>query len=101
AATTTTTPTASSTTTTTSTGGGTGACTAALGRVDQWSGGFVANVTVTAGGSSVSGWRVTITLPAGSAYSNGWSAVFSGSGTALQAGNASYNGSLGAGQSAT
>jgi cellulase/cellobiase CelA1 len=67
--------------------------------VDQWPGGFVANLTVTAGGSALSGWRVAIALPSGSAYSNGWSAVFSGSGSSLQAGNASYNGSLGAGQS--
>ena len=97
----TTTSSSSTTSTATSTTGGGGGCTATVGRVDQWQGGFVASIDVTAGSSSISGWRVGVTLPSGAAYSNGWNASFSGTSGTIQASNVSYNGSVGAGQSAT
>ncbi len=102
--TTTTTTTTRSTTSTTSPGttttsGGTGGCTAAYSLASSWSGGFVANVTVTAGSAGTRSWKVTLVVPSGSAISNGWNATFTGSTGTVTATNASYNGSLGAGQS--
>ena len=72
-------------------------CTAVYSVQDQWSGGFVANVSVTAGASAINGWRVTLTLPGGAAITQVWNAVRSGTTVT----NQSYNGRLSAGQSAT
>jgi len=65
----------------------------------QWAGGFTANVAVTAGSSAISSWSVGFNLPSGSAITNSWSATITTSGTSVTATNASYDGSLGAGQS--
>ena len=46
-------------------------------RVDQWPGGFVANVTVTAR-SAVNGWAVTLKLPDGATATQSWNAVLTG-----------------------
>ena len=86
------------TTTTTSTTGGTGGCSASYVLASSWPGGYVANVIVTTGSAGTRGWRVTMTLPSGTAVSNGWNASFSGSTGSVTATNASYNGTLGAGQ---
>lgn len=74
----------------------------------QWSvqqknlnGGFVANVTVTAGSTALTGWRVTLTLPGGAAISSLWNGVPSGTSGTVTVANQSYNGRLGAGQSTT
>jgi hypothetical protein len=72
-------------------------CTAVYSVQDQWSGGFVANVSVTAGAGAINGWRVTLTLPGGAAITQVWNAVHSGTTVT----NQSYNGRLSAGQSAT
>ena len=81
--------------------GGEPACSAVYAVQDQWNGGFVANVTVTAGSTALTGWRVTMTLPGGASISSLWNAVASGSSGTVTAANQSYNGRLGAGQSAT
>nr|WP_247683685.1 endo-1,4-beta-xylanase [Micromonospora sp. D93] len=67
--------------------------------VNQWNGGFVANVRVTAGSSALNGWTVTITLPSGATVTNAWSADRSGNSGTTNWTNVSYNGQVGAGQS--
>jgi acetylxylan esterase len=102
----TTTGTTSGTTTGTtsgSTGGTTGqGCTATYRTVNAWQGGFQSEVTVTNSGSSaISGWKVSWTEPSGSAITQMWNAVSSGTSGAVTATNASYNGSLGSGAGTT
>jgi cellulase/cellobiase CelA1 len=75
-------------------------CTAAYAVQDQWNGGFVATVSVTAGSSAINGWRITLTLPGGAAISQVWNAVATGTSGTVTAANQSYNGRLAAGQSA-
>ncbi|MEU8169980.1 cellulose binding domain-containing protein [Micromonospora sp. NPDC049004] len=80
---------------------GTPACTAVYAVQDQWNGGFVATVTVTAGTAALTGWRVTLTLPSGAAVSSLWNGVASGTSGTITVANQSYNGRLAAGQSAS
>jgi hypothetical protein len=82
-------------------GGGSGACTAAYSVVNAWSGGFQAQITVTAGSSALSNWTVGWTFPASQQISQMWSASFTQSGASVTAKNMSYNGTLAAGQSTT
>jgi endo-1,4-beta-xylanase len=77
---------------------GPGGCTATT-TVNQWTGGFVANVRVTAGSAAINGWRVTLTLPSGATVTGVWSANRSGSTGAIQWTNVDYNGRVAAGQS--
>ncbi|MEV1018607.1 endo-1,4-beta-xylanase [Micromonospora sp. NPDC049801] len=77
---------------------GEGDCSASV-TVNQWNGGFVANVRVTAGSSALNGWTVTIDLPSGATVTNAWSATNSGSTGTTTWRNVSYNGQVGAGQS--
>ena len=49
-------------------------CTATA-SVNQWTGGFVATVTVAAGSSPVGGWTVTAALPSGASIVNSWEAT--------------------------
>ncbi|MEU8211515.1 cellulose binding domain-containing protein [Micromonospora sp. NPDC049044] len=76
-----------------------GACTAVYSVQDQWNGGFVANVTVTAGSNALTGWRVTLNLPIGTSVSSLWNGVASGTSGTITVLNQSYNGRLAAGQS--
>ncbi len=76
----------------------TGGCSASV-SVNQWTGGFVATIRVTAGTAPVTGWTVTTTLPAGATVTNAWNATRSGSGGAVQFTNVAYNGALAPGQS--
>jgi cellulase/cellobiase CelA1 len=66
--------------------------------VNQWSGGFVATVRVTAGNSAINGWQVAVTVPSGAAVTNAWNAQRSGNSGAVTFSNVSYNGRVGAGQ---
>jgi hypothetical protein len=75
-----------------------GGCTATV-SLNQWNGGFVATVRVTAGSASISGWTVSVTLPSGATVTNAWNANRSGNSGAVQFTNVSYNGSVAAGQS--
>ncbi|MFG1868059.1 glucuronyl esterase domain-containing protein [Micromonospora arborensis] len=77
------------------TGGG---CTATV-SVNQWTGGFVAAVRVTAGAAPINGWTVTMTLPSGASITNIWSANRSATTGTVQFTNVAYNGSVGPGQS--
>lgn len=66
-------------------------------RVNQWSGGFVAYIDVTAGTSPVHGWTVTWTYSAGQQITSSWSAQVSQAGSAVTATSMSYNADLAAG----
>ncbi|WP_341721241.1 cellulose binding domain-containing protein [Micromonospora sp. FIMYZ51] len=76
----------------------TGGCTASV-SINQWTGGFVATVRVTAGSAPVSGWAIALTLPAGASVTNAWNANRSGNSGAITFTNVSYNGAIAAGQS--
>ncbi|MCZ7436767.1 cellulose binding domain-containing protein [Micromonospora sp. WMMC241] len=76
-----------------------GSCTAVYAVQDQWNGGFVANVTVTAGAAALNGWRVTLTLAGGASITSVWNGVASGTSGTVSVTNQSYNGRLAAGQS--
>ncbi|MDG6107881.1 endo-1,4-beta-xylanase [Dactylosporangium aurantiacum] len=69
-------------------------CTATVARVDQWQGGFVVTVRVTAGANGTNGWAVTLPLPSGATVTNAWNTNRSGSVFS----NVSYNGRIAAGQ---
>jgi endo-1,4-beta-xylanase len=76
-------------------------CTATYQLANKWSGGFQGGVTVTAGGSAISGWSVRLTLPGGQTITQLWSGTFTQSGSQVTVTNASYNGSLAAGGTTT
>jgi poly(hydroxyalkanoate) depolymerase family esterase len=60
-----------------------------------WSTGLTASVTITnTGTSTVAGWRLGFTLPAGQTITNGWGATYSPASGAVTATNATYNGTL-------
>ncbi|NES27503.1 1,4-beta-xylanase [Micromonospora terminaliae] len=73
-------------------------CTASF-TTNQWQGGFVTTVRVTAGASPLNGWAVGLTLPAGASLVNTWNAQPSGTSGALTFRNVAYNGQVGAGGS--
>ncbi|MEU2614299.1 endo-1,4-beta-xylanase [Micromonospora sp. NPDC007271] len=73
-------------------------CTATL-ALNQWQGGFVTYVRVTAGANPINGWTVVLTLPGGAAITNTWSAQPSGTTGTVNFRNVDYNGQLGAGAS--
>ncbi|WIM98569.1 glycoside hydrolase family 6 protein [Actinoplanes oblitus] len=74
-------------------------CTAAFKVTSTWTGGFQANVTVTAG-RAISGWTVSWTLGSGQAVSQVWNGTLTTSGSAASVRNVSWNGALGAGATA-
>jgi endo-1,4-beta-xylanase len=66
--------------------------------VQQWNGGFVATVRVTAGSAGLTGWAVPITFPSGVTITNAWNANRSASTGTIRFTNMSYNGRVSAGQ---
>lgn len=67
--------------------------------VNQWPGGFVGTVQVSAGSTPVNGWRVVIDLPPGASVFNAWNAERSGDSGTVEFTNVSYNGAIAPGQS--
>ncbi|MGW0434815.1 cellulase family glycosylhydrolase [Micromonospora sp. NPDC003197] len=76
-------------------------CVATYSVGNQWPGGFQAEVRVTAGGTSISGWTVSWTYADGQTISQVWNATLSGAGPSVTARNLAYNGGLAAGASTT
>ncbi|WP_284328282.1 cellulose binding domain-containing protein [Demequina litorisediminis] len=70
-----------------------GECSANLVLRDEWSTGFVADVTVTAGGS-IAGWSVVVPLPDGTSIVDQWTGEFSGTSGTVSVGDAGWNGPL-------
>ncbi|MBL0887388.1 lytic polysaccharide monooxygenase auxiliary activity family 9 protein [Myceligenerans indicum] len=75
-------------------GDGTAGCTATVTVTNSWSGGYQADVTVTAGDSAISGWQVAVD---GATITQAWNATVSGDTLT----NADWNGALAAGGSTT
>jgi len=71
-----------------------GGCTATYRITGQWQGGFQAEVTVTAGATAVSGWRVAWTFADGQTITQMWGGRNTASGSAQTVANESWNGSL-------
>ncbi|SBT38533.1 lytic polysaccharide monooxygenase auxiliary activity family 9 protein [Micromonospora narathiwatensis] len=78
-----------------------GACSAVYRITNSWTGGFQAEVTVTAGASAIKGWTVTWTYTGGQQISQSWNATVTSSGSTVTAKNVDYNGSLAAGAQTT
>ncbi len=63
--------------------------------VNQWPGGFTANLTITnTGSSTINGWTLRFTFPGSQQVTQGWNGVFSQSGNQVTITNASYNGTI-------
>ena len=76
-----------------------GACTVAY-STNSWSTGFTGTVKITSTGtSSLSAWTLTFSLGAGQQLSNGWSGIFSQTGSTVTVANQSWNGALAPGAS--
>ncbi|MFI5910392.1 endo-1,4-beta-xylanase [Dactylosporangium sp. NPDC051541] len=71
----------------------TGGCTATT-SVNQWPGGFVITVRVTAGSAAINAWTVGLALPSGATATSSWNVTRSGNNWS----NVSYNGHVNAGQ---
>jgi mannan endo-1,4-beta-mannosidase len=76
-------------------------CAAAYSIVGQWTGGFQAEVRVTAGSTAVRSWTVSWTYANGQTVTQAWNATVTSSGSTVTARNVSYNGSLAAGAGTT
>jgi len=72
-------------------------CTA-VASVNQWTGGFVTTMRVTAGSTALTGWTVEVALPSGTTITNSWDTTRSASTGTVQFTNVGHNGTLGAGQ---
>ncbi|MEE6262004.1 glycoside hydrolase family 6 protein [Plantactinospora sonchi] len=73
-----------------------GACRVSY-SANQWSGGFTAEIRITNNGAALNGWTLNFTVGSGVRLANGWSGVWSQSGTQITVGNAAWNGSLASG----
>jgi hypothetical protein len=67
--------------------------------VNQWTGGFTAQVHLTNDGAAVSSWRLSWTFGADQKVTSAWNASVAQTGTAVTATSLSYNGALAAGGS--
>jgi endo-1,4-beta-xylanase len=74
-----------------------GACSATV-STNQWPGGFVGTVKVTAGSAAISRWTVAITFPSGATLTNTWNANRTATSGAVQFTNDGNNGNVAAGQ---
>ena len=63
-------------------------------QVNQWTGGFTAQVQVTNNGAALSGWTLTWSFTGNQQITSAWNAQITQSGAAVTAQNVSYNGSL-------
>ncbi|MGW4233480.1 glycoside hydrolase family 6 protein [Streptomyces sp. NPDC004980] len=68
---------------------------------NQWNGGLTAAVSVTNTGDAISSWQLEWSFGGTEQVSQGWNATVTQSGKAVTAKNASYNGSLASGASAS
>jgi O-glycosyl hydrolase len=82
------------------TGGGT--CQVAYSTQSQWSGGFVAGISITnTGSTAVNGWTLKFTFPGDQQITDTWNGTTSQSGENVTITNASYNGTISPGGNTT
>ena len=85
-----------------SSGGGGGACQVTYTTQSQWAGGFVSQVVIkNTSSAAISGWTLKFTFPGDQHITSDFNGTASQSGEAATLTNASYNGALAAGASAT
>ena len=66
--------------------------------VSSWNTGLTANIDITnTSTSTINGWKLVFTLPAGQTITSGWNATYSPTSGQVTASNVSYNGTLAAG----
>jgi hypothetical protein len=83
-----------------STGGGT--CQVVYATQSQWSGGFVAGMTITnTGTTAVNGWTLKFTFPGDQQITSAWNGTPTQSGENVTITNASYNGAIAPGGNTT
>ena len=76
-------------------GGGSASCRVTYSTQSQWTGGFVASVTISnTGTSAINGWTLGFTFPGDQKITTAWSGVASQSGETVSIANASYNGTI-------
>jgi hypothetical protein len=81
---------------------GTSACSAAYSVTDSWDGGFQGQVVVTnTGSATLNGWQLNWAFPGNQAITDLWDGSYTQSGQNVTVTNASYNGSLSPGATAT
>ncbi|KIQ65208.1 glycosyl hydrolase family 5 [Kitasatospora griseola] len=86
--------------TTQASGGGTGSgCTASYKVTNDWGAGFNADVTVTAGSTAITTWKVSWNYGGNQQITNLWNGQLAQSGQAVSVTNLAYNGTVGAGAS--
>lgn len=74
-----------------------GGCTVSY-HADSWADGFVANITVTNGGSTaITGWTLAFTFGGNQRITNAWNSAPTQSGGAVSLANLGYNATIGAG----
>ncbi len=67
---------------------------------NQWNTGFGATITITnTGSTAINGWNLQFTFPNGQTITQLWNGSVTQSGSAVTVTNASYNGSIPAGDS--
>lgn len=76
-------------------------CSATADIVQSWSGGYQAEVTVTAGESKIYGWSVQWTLASDQTLGDAWNGTRTVDGSQVTVSNASWNAALAAGGSTT
>ncbi|WP_187365864.1 glycoside hydrolase family 6 protein [Trebonia kvetii] len=80
----------------------TSSCAAAYSVPNDWGSGFTASLAVTNNGTAaITGWTVTYTYAGTQTLSSGWNGTWTQSGKTVTVTNASYNGALAAGASAS
>jgi len=72
------------------------ACTVTY-QVNQWTGGFTANVSVVDGGAALTSWAVTWSFEAGQKVTSAWNAQVTQTGSSVSAVNEAYNGAVASG----
>jgi len=81
---------------------GSGACTGSYSIVNSWPGGFQAQVVVkNTGSGTLNGWRLGWTFPGNQAITSLWNGSYTQSGASVSVTNASYDGTLAPGGTAT
>jgi cellulose 1,4-beta-cellobiosidase len=81
---------------------GSGACSAAYSVASSWQGGFQGQVTVTnTGSATLNGWQLNWTFPGNQTITNLWNGGYTQSGANVAITNASYDGTIAPGTSAT
>ncbi len=76
-------------------GSGGGTCRVSYATQSQWTGGFVAGVTIAnTGSSAINGWTLKFTFPGDQKITNAWNGTVTQSGENVTITNASYNGTI-------